>query len=453
MISFLKPAPDAVEKVPEKDIAKAFKIWQLRVIISTSVVYIGYYIIRLIFTVQQNDIAKAYGFSMGQIGTILSMFGIGYGISKLIMGTLADRANPNRYVATGLIVSAIINAFYGTTKNFYVIVALMLLNSIMQGMGAAACQRLVALWFGRIGKGSLMARGTAYSIWSSAHNAGAFMCVAVINLSALLFGASLQWSFWTASIVSIIIGLIVWFLGSDRPTTQGLPTIEDYSGDKVIVKDGEEVSGDVNSDSVFKIFVDYILKNKLVWAVIIASVAIYVVRYGIMSWIPNYLVNVKGFDNATAKWLTGIFELAAVPGVIIIGYITDLLKGRRAIMVLFSLIAMLICLITYFVATDHKVIIVVLILMGTFIYAPATIVGLMVNEAVPKFAVGMSTGTMGFCQYIIGEVTATLIIGWVVQVYGWTAGNFIVYGSAAIAILASIYILIDQNRMYKKLDA
>lgn len=452
MLGFLKPAPDAEQKISEEKVPRLYKIWQTRVLISTAMVYIGYYIIRLIFTVRQNDISKAYGFSMGQIGTILSMFGIGYGISKLIMGTLADRANPNRYVATGLIVSSIINALYGTTQSFGMIVFLMLLNSVMQGMGAAACQRLVGLWFGRKGKGSIMARGTAFSIWSSAHNAGAFMCVAVINLSALFFGASLQWSFWIASIVSIIIAVIVLFLGSDRPTTKGLPTIEEYSGDKVVIKDGEVVEGDVSDENVFKIFFEYIVKNKLVWAVILTSLSIYVVRYGIMSWIPNYLVNVKGFDNSTAKWLTGIFELAAVPGVIIIGFITDLLRGRRAIMVLISLIAMLACLITYFAATNHTLIIIVLLIMGTFIYAPATIVGLMVNEAVPKFANGMSTGTMGFCQYIIGEVTATLVIGWVVQSYGWSAGNIIVYAFAGIAILASIYILIYQNKLYKKID-
>ncbi|WP_164717661.1 MFS transporter [Lactococcus cremoris] len=45
-----------------------------------------------------------------------------------------------------------------------------------------------------------------------------------------------------------------------------------------------------------------------------------------------------------------------------------------------------------FAATNHTLIIIVLLIMGTFIYAPATIVGLMVNEAVPKFANGMSTG-------------------------------------------------------------
>lgn len=66
--------------------------------------------------------------------------------------------------------------------------------------------------------------------------------------------------FWTASIVSIVIAIIVLFLGSDRPTTKGLPTIEEYSGDKVVIKDGEIVEGDVSNDNVFKIFLNTLSK-------------------------------------------------------------------------------------------------------------------------------------------------------------------------------------------------
>lgn len=55
-----------------------------------------------------------------------------------------------------------------------------------------------------------------------------------------------------------------------------------------------------------------------------------------------------------------------------------------------------ICLTTYFFSSDKTVIVIDLLLMGTLIYAPLTLVGLMVNEVVPKFAVGSSTGFMGF---------------------------------------------------------
>lgn len=444
MLNFLKPAADAATKVPDEKISSKYKIWQLRVLTSSSIVYVGYYIIRLIFTTQQNDIRQAYGFSLSQIGLILSTFGIGYGIAKLVMGTLADRSNANRYVATGLMVSSIINLFLGSTQNFYVIIVLMLLNSFMQGMGAAGCQRLISLWFGRKATGSIMARGTAYSIWSSAHNLGAFMCVATVNLSALFFGHSLQFSFYTASVVSFIIALFTWFVGSDRPASKGLPSIEQYSQDELVKSDEA-----VTDLPVHEVFVKYILKNKLVWAVILTSLSIYIVRYGIMSWIPSYLTEFKGFKAADAKWLVGIFELSAVPGVIILGFISDLLKGRRAIVLIIALIGMVISLTTYFFATNHTLIVVMLLILGTLIYAPATIVGLMVNEAVPKFAVGMSTGSMGIAQYLIGEVVGTAVIGIAVDHYGWQAGNVVLYIAAAIAIICSLYIAKVQQKTIK----
>lgn len=52
MFGFLKPAPDAEQKISEGKVPRLYKMWQTRVLISTAIVYIGYYIIRLIFTVQ-----------------------------------------------------------------------------------------------------------------------------------------------------------------------------------------------------------------------------------------------------------------------------------------------------------------------------------------------------------------------------------------------------------------
>lgn len=52
MFGFLKPAPDAEQKISEEKVPRLYKMWQTRVLISTAIVYIGYYIIRLIFTVQ-----------------------------------------------------------------------------------------------------------------------------------------------------------------------------------------------------------------------------------------------------------------------------------------------------------------------------------------------------------------------------------------------------------------
>ncbi len=443
MLSFLRPAPAATKKVPPEKIARSYRWHQTGVIAALCIGYIGYYIIRLIFTTEQNDIMRQYGFTTAEVGLVLSCFGIGYGISKLFMGALSDKSNTIRYLATGLIVSAILNIGLGATRNLYVMMILMLVMSIAQGMGAAACQRTIQLWWGK------KWRGTIYSIWSSAHNAGAFACVAVVQLASFLFTGSIAAVFYTASVISFAIAAFVLWAGAERPAAVGLPSIAEYTGDEVKLDNGESSVADLTDLSLQQVFITYILKNPLVWAITLTSMALYLVRYGIMSWIPSYLVQSKGFSEAFAKWLVGIFELAAVPGVILMGAVSDFLKDRRALVCLGCVLGLVVCLTTYFFSSAKTVIVIDLLLMGTLIYAPLTLVGLMVNEVVPKFAVGSSTGFMGFFQYIFGETLATALIGILVAKYGWIASNTVLYVAAGLAMLLLVYIMIHEQKLEK----
>ncbi|WEV38440.1 MFS transporter [Lactobacillus sp. ESL0680] len=444
MFKWILARPDSQKRVPQEKIGKTYKLRQLGVLLSTCIGYIGYYIIRLVFTTEQNDIMKVYHFTTADIGLILSCFGIGYGVAKLFMGALADKCDANRYLMLGLLLSAVLNIFLGSSRNLYIMMLLMFLIAVTQGMGAAACQRMIQLWWGP------RMRGTMYSIWSSAHNAGSFICVAVVQLASFLFAGSLPAVFYTASVVSFIICILILLLGADRPAVVGLPDISTYTGDKVVLDDGQTVTSDSTQLSIIQIFVKYILKNKLVWAVTLTSMSLYLVRYGIQSWIPSYLVQTKGFDPGVAKWVIGIFELASVPGVIIIGAISDLLKGRRAQVSIACVIGVLLCLTVYFFTNNHTLIIVALIIMGNLIYAPLTLVGLMINEVVPKFAVGASTGFMGFFQYIFGETLATALIGILVNQFGWIASNTILYLASGLAIVFLLYTARSEKLMRQK---
>lgn len=444
MFKWILKQPDSQKIVPPKKVASTYKWRQFGVLLATCIGYIGYYIIRLVFTTEQNDIMKAYHFSTANIGLILSCFGIGYGVAKLFMGAFADKCDSNRYLMAGLFLSAVLNIFLGSTKSLYLMMFLMFLMAVTQGMGAAACQKMIQLWWGP------RMRGTMYSIWSSAHNAGSFICVAIVQLAVFLFSGSIPAVFYTASVISFIICILILLLGADRPKAVGLPDISTYTGDKVILDNGQVSTSDQTDLSITQIFIKYILKNKLVWAVTLTSMSLYLVRYGIQSWIPSYLVQNKGFDPAAAKWVIGIFELASVPGVIVIGAISDALKGRRATVSIVCVIGMLLCLTCYFFSSNHTVIIVALIIMGNLIYAPLTLVGLMINEVVPKFAVGASTGFMGFFQYIFGETLATALIGILVDRFGWIASNTVLYVASIVAVLFLLYTAISERQMRKK---
>ena len=76
--------------MPKDKIPSVYRRKQTGVILATCFTYLAYYIIRLIFTTEQKPVMKEYGFNIGQIGLILSTFGIGYGVAKLFMGGLSD---------------------------------------------------------------------------------------------------------------------------------------------------------------------------------------------------------------------------------------------------------------------------------------------------------------------------------------------------------------------------
>ncbi|BDR59085.1 MFS transporter [Xylocopilactobacillus apicola] len=441
MFSFLKPAPDAKVKVAPDKVANTYKWRQIGVLVSILLGYAGYTVIRQVFTIQQHDIMKVYHFSTGQIGMILSCFGLGYGISKLFMGALSDKSDSNRYLATGLFLSSLINFAFGATRNFYIMCFLMLIMSIAQGMGAGACQRIIQLWW------SKKRRGIVFAVWGTSKSFGAILCVSLVQLAAYLFSNSISMVFYATGVVGVVMSLIVWFAGCDRPAAVGLPSITEYAHEEVVLDNGEKNNNELTKMNIFQIITHYIINNKLVWAVTLTSMCLYVVSYGINTWIPSYLTQFKGFSPTTAKWLVGIVGVATIPGGIISGVLSDLFKNRRAAVCVVGILGVIACLIPYLLSTNHTVIIVVLILMMNFLSAPIMLVGLIINEVVPKFAVGTSTGFMGFFQYLGGEIAATALVGLLVDKYGWGANITVLFVASALALCLSIYIMITERKL------
>ncbi|KRN52826.1 glycerol-3-phosphatase transporter [Fructobacillus fructosus KCTC 3544] len=431
-------ATNGVKKVPNQK--AEYHRRQIGVLLATSFSYIGYYVIRLVFTTEQVRIMKVYGFDIGQVGLILSTFGVGYGIAKIFMGALVDRLNARWFLATGLYLSAFFNLLIGFTKDFKIILLLMLLIAVTQSMGAPACQRQISLWF------SKKKRGTTFSIWASAHNAGAFFCVASIQLATFLFAGSLTMVFVVASAFSALIATLMLLINTDTPESVGLPDIGTYSGYVEVDAKGRACTEKKTELSIRQVFLHSILLNRVVWLVTLTSMSIYIVRYGILSWIPSYLPT-KGFSVTWAKWFVGIFEVSAVPGVIALGALSDYLDGRRAMICLVSVLAMLGCLVMYFTTSNRVLLIAVLFLLGTLIYTPLSLVGLMVNEAVPNYALGLSTGFMGFFQYIFGETIATALIGLLVKSFGWQMGANVIYLAGLIALILLLRLVVEERHL------
>jgi len=114
-----------------------------------------------------------------------------------------------------------------------------------------------------------------------------------------------------------------------------------------------------------------------------------------------------------------------------------LFNGRRApVSVLFMLLT-LACVLVYWLNPpgNPSLDIAMLIGIGFFIYGPVMLIGVQALDLAPKKAAGTAAGFTGLFGYVGGAVSASVIIGLVVDSSGWDAGFMLIVGACLVATL------------------
>ncbi|MGL4874424.1 MAG: MFS transporter [Clostridium sp.] len=449
IFSFLEPAPISKKMVPDSKIKTTYTKRRFSVFISIYVAYAAYYIVRDNFTISSPYLMQHYHFDKATIGLILSCLAISYGISKFIMGSLADKCNPRYYIATGLICSAILNFFFGTTSNKYIMILLIVLMGIFQGMGAPAAHKTLAVWF------SNKERGTYVSAWNTSHNVGGGLVPLIVTLALAIFGSTYWKSiFFLPSVLSIILAIIVILFGADTPESVGLPPIEEFKKKDYSNEQGNITVVDAhNQIPLFEIIKECILKRPAIWILAISNAAVYIIRYGIENWIPIYLHAVKGFSLAQSRNCFSIYEFAAIPGTILIGIISDkIFKGKRSGLAAALIFLLSLTFIAYWVTKSSTLIYFEVGIMGILVYGPQMLITVLTMDLVPKFAVGGTDGFVGLFGYIFGEVIASYVIGALVDSLGWKASFFTIIIASIVSIICFIILINIEKHIHKGLN-
>lgn len=210
-------------------------------------------------------------------------------------------------------------------------------------------------------------------------------------------------------------------LTRDTPQSVGLPPIEEFKNDyPESQKDLQDAEAEMSGKEIlFK----YVLNNKFLWIISIANIFVYLVRYGVINWVPTYLKEVRGFSVNDSSIAFALFEYAAIPGTLIIGWLSDhVFHGRRAPLGVFCMIGVSIATAVYWKSTSTLAINCALASIGALIYGPVMLIGLCAIDLVPKKAAGTASGFTGLFGYMGGQVLAEVALGWVVDKFSWDGG-------------------------------
>ncbi|EJG5014222.1 phosphoglycerate transporter PgtP, partial [Escherichia coli] len=398
MLSIFKTGQSA-DSVPVEKIQVTYRRYRMQALLSVFLGYLAYYIVRNNFTLSTPYLKEQLDLSATQIGVLSSCMLIAYGISKGVMSSLADKASPKVFMACGLVLCAIVNVGLGFSTAFWIFAALVVLNGLFQGMGVGPSFITIANWFPR------RERGRVGAFWNISHNVGGGIVAPIVGAAFALLGSE-HWqgaSYIVPACVAIVFAVIVLILGKGSPRQEGLPSLEEMMPEEKVVLNTRQTVKAPENMSAFQIFCTYVLRNKNAWYVSLVDVFVYMVRFGMISWLPIYLLTVKHFSKEQMSVAFLFFEWAAIPSTLLAGWLSDkLFKGRRMPLAMICMALIFICLIGYWKSESLFMVTIFAAIVGCLIYVPQFLASVQTMEIVPSFAVGSAVGLRGFMSYIFG---------------------------------------------------
>ena len=386
----------------------------------------------------------------GQLGVIGSALLFVYAVGKFLNGFIADYCNIRRFMFTGLAVSAAINLLMGILGivNGYTAIPLSVifilfavmwgLNGWMQSMGSPPGVISLSRWFPQ------SRRGTFYSIFSASPYLGEFISFILTGLIVGAFGW--QWGFVVAAAAGGAGALLILLTVSDTPESQGLPSIQQLSGESV--KPVDKMPTRELQKMIFR--------HPGIWVIALSSAFIYITKYAIAGWGVLFLQKERAFSLEQATQIIAFSAVFGVLGTVLAGWLSDrVFRSDRIRPAILSGAVSFVALALFLFAGGGYVMNVLYVSVFSLSIGVlyCIVAGLMAVDIVPRKATGAALGIVGISSYVaagLQDITSGYLIQYnTVRVDGMDVYDFgpVSYFWLAAALVSFILPVLNWKKM------
>jgi OPA family hexose phosphate transport protein UhpT-like MFS transporter len=428
------------------------RLWKIHFFRSYLVVFIGYmamYLIRKNFNVSQNELIQNYGFTKTELGQIGFWFSMTYGVGKTLVGYAGDGRNTKNFLALLLILSALsMFGFASGVGSLSTMIFCFALNGMFQSAGGPLSYATITQWTVQ------SIRGRFLGLWNISHNVGGALAAFVATFGAeVIFGGDVRGMFVFPAVIALVVGVGGLFVGADSPEAVGLGKAEEIFKEKKRHQDDQVEKLGLSKWSTVK---KYVLRSPFIWGLCFANVFVYVVRIGVDQWGIVYAKEVLGLSVQTAKTGFTLFEVGALSGAFIWGYLSDLTKGRSSLVSIVAMALILIALGVYQNAHNGPTYWVAMFALGFLIFAPQLLIGVSAVFFVPKNAVSVTDGIRGTFGYLLGDSFAKLGLGMMADnkmvfgMSGWDGTFKAMYIATVLGIICLTFVAIGEEKKIRR---
>ena len=359
-------------------------------------------------------VSKELGMTAKQAGSYMTAFYIGYVATQLPGGLLTDRFGYRKVLLGSFALMGVFTALMGTITTYEQGFTYRILAGIGSGAVFSASVRAIFDWFpGQI-------RGTAMGIFMTSSSLG----LAAVNLFVPTLAKTHGWqySFVAAGLLPILALLFAWPLLKQKP--------------RETVSEGQPV-GQFFKD-IFGLFT-----NKNLMLTGLAGFCAMWATWGTATWANTYMAKSLNLTLVQAGLFMSLYGTASLACKPIAGLLSDLLRGKRNILLAVMLGTFFVCLLLFGANTSVSMLYILAPMLGVaaFMYSP--VMNTLISEVVQPKLVGTATGFVNTI-WQLGSLISPLAVGAVLD-----ATNNYFYAFATLAagplIGAFIIFLIHDN--------
>lgn len=433
LYSFYRISKPSAEKVPAEEVKSRYLSLRRKTFWAATLAYSLYYVCRMSLSVVKQPIIDEGFLTPGQLGIIGSSLLFVYAAGKFTNGFIADYCNIRKFMATGILVSAVINLIMGFLGFFHdtsAVLSIVLfvafavlwgLNGWAQSMGAPPGIINLSRWFPQ------SKRGTYYGIFSATPYLGEFL--SFILVGAVVGALGWQSGFILASLAGILGGAVILIFVSDTPESKGLPSVQELSGESLRKEDRMPTSE----------LQKMILRHPGIWIIALSSAFVYITKYAVAGWGVLFLQKAKDFSLENATQIIAFSAAFGIVGTVLAGWLSDtVFRGDRIRPAIISGILSFASLgLFLFTGGSYMMNIVYVSVFSLSIGVLYCIVaGLMAVDIVPRKATGAALGVVGISSYIAAGIQ-DIASGYLIEGFTTVPDNAAELSSEALAAATS----------------
>ena len=403
-----------------------------------ALVYFSSYVTRINFAAIIQEVITDTGFAKSSLSVILVCLSITYGAGQIINGFIGDKVKPQYMILCGISLSSIINFIFPfCSASIPAMCALWAVNGFAQAM----------MWPPIV---QIIVRTTSGAVYNDAMvvvSCGSSVGTILVYLSAPLLISAFGWQgvFYVCSAIGVLAALI--FLLLQRYIH--LPPIQK---DASLPLAGAEKDKDPHAD---KKKGGFHFPASALFPILFISLGIILqgmLRDGISTWMPSYLVDVFGFENGNSILTTVLLAIFSMISFYLVSWIYHRFFQNEVVCAVWIYGVAILCAAILCLFHDTNAVLSIILLM--LLTACAHGVNLMLISHVPKRFrkygnISTISGCVNACTYV-GSAISTYGIALLVEKTGWrfTIGTWILI--AALGLAACLIATRPWRRFFEK---